>query len=161
MKNSQKILWLILVNILITYTLCNELSNIPEISSEELAEYEVKYINESDLNEKKYLEAVVKAEKFDLNKDRKISMDELKQALNFVMYPREKKLHKTIPDEVKVHIENNVDLFIKNIGKKYITIRQFAYLMRTVSLTHFINNESLKSQLDAKKEQRDEGEGEL
>ena len=33
------------------------------------------------------------------------------------MYPREKKLHKTIPDEVKVHIDNNVDLFIKNIGK--------------------------------------------
>jgi hypothetical protein len=42
-----------------------------------------------------------------------------------------------------------------------LTFGQFAYLMRTVSLTQFWNFESLKNQLQAKEEQRTEGEAEL
>lgn len=158
---SNIILCVIILCIFIEYNLCGEFDVIPEISSEQLAEFQAKYVQESDFNERKYLEPVIKPEIFDLNKDRKISMEEFKQALNYVMMPNDKKKYKVVPQEVKDHINNNIDLFLKHVNKRSLTFGQFAYLMRTVSLTQFWNFESLKNQLQAKEEQRTEGEAEL
>jgi hypothetical protein len=161
MRISNKFFCLIILSIFINYNLCGEFDVIPEISSEELAEYQAKYVQESDPSERKYLEPVIKPQNFDLNKDRKISMEELKEALIYVMMPNDKRKYKVVPQEIKDNINNNIDLFIKHVNKRSLTFGQFAYLMRTVSLTQFWNFESLKNQLQAKDEQRTEGEGEL
>lgn len=131
-----------------------------EISDEEFAEYEVRYVNENDASEKKYLEAVVKPEKFDLNKDRKISKEEIREALKYVVYPKDQKAIKGVPDEVKVHLINNIDLFVKHLTQDYFNFKQFSYLMRRVNLNMFMNPGVLKDRLNSKKQQV-EGEGDL
>ncbi len=135
--------------------------DLPEISTEEIIEFEIKYVNEPNESEKKYLEVVVKPEKFDLNKDRKISRDEIREALLYVTYPKDIKLKKTIPEEVNEHIKNNIDLFVKQVKKDFINFKQFSYLMRKVSITNFMDMDSLKSRMEAKKSNRNEGESEL
>lgn len=136
-------------------------NDLPEITSEEIIDFEYRYVNEEKDTEKRYLELVVRPERFDLNKDRKISRDEVRKALLSVFYSKDEKINKQIPEEVNEHIRNNVDLFVKQIKKDFLNFRQFQYLMRKITLMNFMNTDVLESKLKAKKENYDEGEREL
>src|SRR5689334_7739774 len=93
----------------------------PEISNEVLLEVETHFRDETDPDQKAYLEPVVRPERFDLNKDRKISKEEIIKALNYVIYPKDPKKLKSIDDTLRRHVKNNIALFVKNINPDYLS----------------------------------------
>jgi len=133
----------------------------PEISDEELDQVTQSYIKEENESEKKYLEAVVKPEKFDLNKDRKFSRNEIKEAIFYVTYPKEQKKIKHLPEFLDQHVKNNVDIYVKNIKLDFLNKKQFQFLIQKINVKQFMNFDSLESKQDAIKESRLEGEHEL
>ncbi len=133
----------------------------PSLSDEEFEMFQTKYIQEKDENEKKYIEPVLRPEKFDLNKDRKISRSEVKEALIYMCYPTDQKKAKQLPAYFDEHVRNNIDVFVKNIQKDFLTYKQFAYLVRKVSVGQFMNYDYLESRHLAQKDARDEGEADL
>ena len=164
----QKFLFVILLTNLTFFLLISDVKSsntnteeFPEISSEEFSQFQSRYVVVSDDGEKKYLEAVVKPEKFDLNKDRKISKEELKEALHYVCYPKDKKAKKTIPAELDLHLRNNIQLYVTNLNFDKLNFKQFSYLMRKITVTQFLTLETVESQMMAKEEKREEGEGDL
>ena len=141
--------------------ICSNQEKIPEMSSEDLSQFEASYIQEDDPDQKKYIEPVIRPEKFDLNKDRKISKEELKEAINYVIYPKDTKKSKNIPDEVKTALKNYVDLYVSNVAIDFMTYRQFSHVMSKVSLTQFFDIENIKGTLNGLKEKVNESSSEL
>jgi hypothetical protein len=159
---SQSIcIFLILMFINLNISLCLKTENIPEMPPEVLADFEASYIKEDDPDQKKYIEPVIRPEKFDLNKDRKISKEELKEAIIYVIYPKDKKKSKNIPDEVKKSLKNNIDLYVSNIPNEFLTFRQFSHVMSQVTMTQFFDVENIKGTLSGLKQKVDESSFEL
>jgi hypothetical protein len=103
---------------------------------------------------------VVRPERFDLNKDRKLSKKEIKKAIYYVIYPKEEKKRIGMDPILIEHVKNNVDLFVKNIKKSHLNYKQFAYLMSKISANQFVNVPLVENMSRARREQR-ESEGEL
>ncbi len=111
----------------------------PEISEDEFVAFQNKYVLENDQAEKKYLELVVKPQNFDSNKDRKISKKEIRKALFYAVTSKNYKINKRIPEDVMIHIKNNIKLFTDNIKLDFLTYKQFSYMMRKVTLHQFLD----------------------
>ena len=161
MKVNEYILSLILLVSLSKATSFYKKEDFPEITSEAIAQYQAAYIKEENLDQKKYIEPIIKPEKFDLNKDRKISRNELIDAIVYVIYSNDSKKNINIPKEVKVNILNNIKLFVSQIPYDFLTFKQFSHLMSQVSLTQFFDIENTKGTLSGLKNQVEESEGEL
>lgn len=115
----------------------------PELTDEEIARAKQQYIVEDDIDQKGYLEPVVKPEKFDLNKDRKISKEELKKAIKYCIYPKEGSRIRKMTDELKNHVNSQVDLYVNNLNVDHLSYRQFGKFMNRVVADEFINYETM------------------
>lgn len=115
----------------------------PELSDEEITRAKQQYVMEEDMDQKGYLEPVVKPENFDLNKDRKISKEELKKAIKYCIFPKEGSRMKKITDELKEHVNSQVDLYVNNLNTEYLNYRQFGKFMNRIVADSFINFETM------------------
>lgn len=115
----------------------------PELSEEEIIRAKQQYMNENDIDQKGYLEPVVKPEIFDLNKDRKISKEELKRAIKYCIFPKEPSRKRKITDELKNHVNNQVDLFVNSQNFENLNYKQFGKFMNRIVADEFINFETM------------------
>lgn len=115
----------------------------PELSDEELTRAKQQYVTEEDLDEKGYLEPIVKPEVFDLNKDRRISKEELKKAIKFCIFPKETSKKKVITEELKNHVNNQVDIFVEGQNFDSLNYKQFGKFMNRINAQNFINLETM------------------
>ena len=153
----------ILINLIpyICITICLAKISYPEMSQDELLEYELKYREETNDDEKKYIEPVVRAAKFDLNKDGKISKREIREALKYVLYPKDPLKRMDIIKELDTYVKNNIDLFIKNLDEDSFTFRQFSNLMKGISPFQFLNPDVVQGFHKINKLKTTEFEGDL
>lgn len=138
---NKNLILLLFIGIIIKLTFSSSNEKYPEMSDEEFLKYEFRFREESNEDEKKYLEAVVRQNKFDLNKDGKISRREIREALKYALYPKDPKKRMNIHKDFDTHIKNNIDLFIKNLDQDFFTFRQFSNLMKNISPVKFLNSE--------------------
>lgn len=115
----------------------------PELSDEELIRAKQQYLNEEDLDQRGYLEPVIKPEVFDLNKDRRISKEELKKAIKYCIFPKESSKKKVITEELKNHVNNQVDLFVEGQNFDTLNYKQFGKFMNRINAQNFINFETM------------------
>jgi hypothetical protein len=149
------------VNIISVLNKSSSLEKYPEITDDELVMFQIKFREETDANEKKYLEPVVRPDKFDLNKDKKISKQELRKALEYVLYPKDSRQRVKIDSILDKHVQSNIDLFVKTIDINYLTLGQFAKIMIHISPTNFINDQVLRGKAEARARQVEESEQDL
>jgi hypothetical protein len=116
----------------------------PEISDKDIQEMEIKYFDETDESQKKQIEPVIKPQKFDLNKDGKISRKEIKETLKYILYPKDPVKRISIDSKIDSHIKNNIDLYVKNIEVDFMNFKQFSYLFKTLDPYLFINENRIK-----------------
>jgi hypothetical protein len=163
MKNNVKfftIIFFLIIYIFYPVATSNN-ESYPEISDDEFMAHHNKFREEVDEDEKKYLELVARPERFDLNKDRKISREEIGKALKYALFPSDAKRLRDMANEVKEHVENNIRLFMKTLNQDSFNYKQFANLMKNIHPSRFVNPEVMASILNAKKEGRFEGEADL
>jgi hypothetical protein len=137
-KKHLIILLLLAIMIKLASSKTNE--KYPEMSDEEFLQYEFKFREEKNEDEKKYLEPVVRSNKFDLNKDGKISRREIREALKYALYPKDPIKRINIHKDFDTHIKNNIDLFIQNLDQDFFTFRQFSNMMKNISPVKFLNS---------------------
>ncbi len=113
----------------------------PELTEEELIRAKQEFLNEEDPNQKGFLEPVVKPEIFDLNKDRKISKEEIKKAIKYCIFPKESSRKKIMREELKNHVNNQVDVFVDGQIFENLNYKQFGKFMNRIQATDFINME--------------------
>ena len=142
------LLILIFLNILIGYTKSRQAKShlvqeeeFPELSDEEIIRAKQQFVNEVDIDQRGYLEPVIKPEKFDMNKDRKISKEELKKAIKFAIFPKDSTKRKQVTEELKDHVNNQVDLYVNNLNFESLNYRQFGKLMNRIVADKFVNFE--------------------
>ncbi len=133
----------------------------PEITDEEYLKYELKFYEEKDEDEKKYIEPVIRPRKFDINRDGKISKREIREALKYVLYPKDPKKRIEINKELENYVKNNIDLFIKNLEEESFTYKQFCNLMKEISIYQFLNNDVIEGLSKIQKTKVHEYEGDL
>jgi hypothetical protein len=127
-------------------------SQYKEITNEQMLEYEEKFRNEEDPDEKTYLEACVRPERFDTNKDRRISREEVRKALEYVLYPKTPTRLLKITPEVDKMVRNNIDLFVRTMTQDQLNYKQFALMMCHIHPARFINMDVVESLTQAGKE---------
>lgn len=118
--------------------------DIPEIDKDTLREYEERYRSLEDEDQKGYIDPIIRPEKYDVNKDRKISKTEIRKAIIYMIYPKDQKKMIDISKELRAYVKNNVDLYISSLKNDNINYRQFSYLMTTISARNFIDEEMVK-----------------
>jgi hypothetical protein len=133
----------------------------PEITSEEYAAFQSKYVGETSADVKAHYNAILRPELFDSNKDRKISRNELREAIIYVIYPKSDSKKVEIPKEVDRHVKSQVDLFINNVRADFLNYKQLSSLLMKITADKFINTEVVKKGQEAKVKKFDESEGEL
>lgn len=133
----------------------------PEMPDDELIKYEIRYREEKNEDEKKYLEPVVRSTKFDLNKDGKISKREIREALKYVLYPKDPVKRIQINKDIDKYVKNNIDLYIKTLEQESFTFKQFANLMKNISPYRFLNPDVLQAFKYARKYGINEPEADL
>ena len=129
-----------------------------EFTDDDYNKFQSMYVEEADPEQKAHLDVIIKPEKFDLNKDRKISKEEIKKAINYVIYPKDEKRKKNITEEIHSHVQGQLDLFITNLDQNYFTFKQFSKLMSTISSNNFVHHEILRRTIEAKKQRRESEE---
>lgn len=148
----KKIIMLLILTIsfLINLTVSREVKShlvqeeeFPELSDEEITRAKHQYLMEEELDQKGFLEPVVKPEAFDLNKDRRISKEELKKAIKYCIFPKESSKRKVITEELKEHVNNQVDLFVEGLNFESLNYRQFGKFMNRINSQNFINFETM------------------
>jgi hypothetical protein len=115
-----------------------------------ISQFVERFMELEDPDQKGYIEPIVRPERFDVNKDRKISRLEVKKAIFYVIYPKDEKKKIEISNEFKSHIKNNVELYVKNLKNDFINYKQFAYLMNTIAANDFLNEEMIRDIQQAK-----------
>jgi len=117
----------------------------PELSDEELIRAKQQYSIEEDFDQKGYLEPLIKPEVFDLNKDRRISKEELKKTIKYCVFPKEGSKKKSITEQLKNHVNNQVDLFVDGQNFDFLNYRQFGKFISRINPEHFINFEIMNN----------------
>lgn len=115
----------------------------PELSDEELIRAKQQYLMEEDMDQKGYLEPIVKPEIFDLNRDRRISKEELNKAIKYCIFPKVASKRKIITEELKNHVNNQVDLFVEGLNFDFLNYKQFGKLINRINAQQFINFETM------------------
>jgi hypothetical protein len=147
---------LFLVAILITYSI----SEYIDITDEEIEAITTKYNEEEDIDLKAHYDLILKPEKADKNKDRRISRDEVRKAILFIIYPKDDVRKLKVTKEIASHVKGQVDLFITNLEADFLTFRQFSKLLFGIDAYKFVHPEMLRRTMEAKDQKR-ESEGEL
>jgi len=161
MKNKYYLIMLIVSITLISLQTSSIKVTYPDINQDELLEFELKYREETNEDEKKYLEPVIRPIKFDLNKDGKISKREIREALKYVLYPKDPLKKIDIGKELDTYVKNNIDLFIKNLDEDSFTFKQFSNLMKKISPFQFLNPDVVQGFQKMNKLKTNEFEGDL
>ncbi len=146
----------LLVVILITYVI----SEYADITDEELEEIQSRLVEEQDIDVKAHYDLILRPEKADRNKDRRISRDEVRKAILFVIYPKEDARKLKVTDEINSHVKGQVHLFITNLESDFLTYKQFSKLLSKIEAQRFAHPEMLRRTMEAKNQKR-ESEGEL
>jgi hypothetical protein len=133
----------------------------PEISHEQYTAFQVKYIEEKDPDAKAHYDAILRPERFDKNKDRKISRSEIRDAILYVIYPKKDTKKVEIPTEVDRHVKSQVDLFVNNLHADHLNYKQFSSLLMKVSANDFLHAEMVRRGQEARNAKLIESEGEL
>jgi hypothetical protein len=137
------------------------LNEYPEITTEEYSAFRIKYIEEKDPDVKAHYDAILRPERFDKNKDRKISRNEIREAILYVIYPKQDSKKVDIPADVDRHFKSQVDLFINNLNLDFMNPKQFSSLLMKISANNFVHAEMVRRGQEAKSNKLDESEGEL
>jgi len=147
-RYSKKLFTLFIFCILINLTVSRKAKShlvqeeeFPELSEEEITRAKQQYLSEEDIDQKGYLEPIIKPETFDLNKDRKISKEELKKAIRYCIYPKTSSKRKVLTDEFKTHVNNQIDLHVNGLDFESLNYRQFGKYMNRIVADDFINQE--------------------
>jgi len=127
----------------------------PELSEEELTRAKQYYATEDDIDQKGYLEPIVKPESFDLNKDKRISKEELKKAIKYCIFPKENSKKKILSEEFKNHVNNQVDLYVEVQNLDTLNYKQFGKFMNRINAQDFINMETMSNVHMSPKEYRE------
>lgn len=113
----------------------------PELTEEEIIRAKTNYLKEDDIDQKGFLEPIVNPEKFDLNMDEKISKQELKKAIIWMIYSKDPENKRKIKNILKDHVSNSVDVFINSLNFESFTYLQFGKFMNRINAPDFINEE--------------------
>lgn len=117
----------------------------PELNDEEVQRAKAKYAIEEDLDQKGFLEPVVHPEIFDLNMDDKISKQELKKAIQWMIFSKEPKNKKKMKKILIEHVENSIDVYVNSLNIESFTYLQFGKFMNRINAPDFINEEIMIS----------------
>jgi hypothetical protein len=147
--------------IAITNCVFNFIEDYSEITNEQYTAFQVKYIEEKDPDAKAHYNAILRPELFDKNKDRKISRNEIYDAILYLIYPKADSKRVDIPKEIDRHVKSQVELFVNNLKYDYLNFKQFSALLMKISANNFIHAEMVRRSHEAKMKQLDESEGEL
>ncbi len=161
MKISIYLTIFILGIISVNFAITQSEERYPEMVDDELIAYEIKYREEKNEDEKKYLEPVVRQSKFDLNKDGKISKREIREALKYVLYPKDPVKRIQINKNLDSYVKNNIDLYVKTLEKESFTYKQFANLMKNISPYRFLNPDVMHAFSQVQKSKVNEHEADL
>lgn len=146
----RAIIFLIHFNFLLLTFCKNTNSSIPEITNERLGEL----INELRTGEYKdahkyLLKLVLHPEDADLNKDRKISPNELKKSLNWLIMPKNNEVLQSLHSDVIEKTMAGIELFINNINE-HLNYKQFQELLSRIKIENILNLERMKKNVEAK-----------
>ena len=141
MANISIYIYLFIFTISFINSVLNPHETIQEIDDESLSQYRERYMELEDADQKGYIEPIIKPEKFDLNKDRKISRTEIRKAILYMIYPKDEKKTVGISKELKSHVRNNIDLYVNNLMNDNINYKQFGYLVSSLSAKDFLTEE--------------------
>lgn len=111
----------------------------PELSEDEIVRAKQKYLNEKDIDQKGFLEPIIHPENFDLNLDEKISKQELKKAIIWMIYSKDTKNKKKMKKILTEHVENLVDVYLNSLNFESLNYLQFGKFMNRVNAPDFIN----------------------
>ena len=94
------------------------------------------------------LKMVLHPEDYDLNKDRKISPQELKKALEWLIMPKSAEVKGTLHPTAKKSTLAGLELFMQNIQKP-ITYKQFQMVFNLIKLEHLLDVDRTKKNVAA------------
>jgi len=111
---------------------------IKELTDDDYTEIRNLYRIEEKEEEKSYQEAALHPEKYDTNKDRKISRKELIKAITYLIFPKKKAIADTINKKVIEETRKRINNFA-NSHPEFLTYRQFSYVIITLKDNSIIN----------------------
>ena len=115
---------------------------IAELTDEQYDEIRNMYRIEEKLNEKPYQEVTLHPERYDINKDKRISRRELAKAISFLIFPKTRgereAIYKGVTKQVKARINN----FVNN-KPEFLTYRQFSAVIIQLKGAQFVDSNYL------------------
>lgn len=136
-----------IILLLFVFSICNtknaeEFEEIAEITDEQYDEIRNMYRIEEKANEKPYQEVSLHPERFDLNKDKRISRKELAKAISFLIFPKTKGEREAIYKGVTKQVKARIDNFVNN-KLEFLTYRQFSTVIIHLKGAQFIDGNYL------------------
>ena len=153
---KTKFLLLILVSIqLISFILNNNYrvknENIRPINDEQYADFlnDLRTGEHVDLH-KYMLKYVINPGEADLNKDRKISANELKKVLEYIVLPKSSELKETVGKENINASKASINLFVSQFEPPY-TYSQFIKILYVLKVDHLADVDRVQKNVEASK----------
>jgi len=139
-KSTLALVFLCLVSLSYSTSEVENTKDIPEVTDEEYDEIRNQYRIEEKKDEKMYQECALHPEKYDLNKDRKISRKELIKAITYLLFPKTRGEKAVIHPKIANIVKNKIQAFV-NEHPEFLTYRQFSHIIMTVKSGDFINSD--------------------
>jgi hypothetical protein len=148
-QSKAKLTWFFLVLCLTLQVLAQEKNkdtkdprtnneNIVGLTDLEVSQLRNKYRNEKDEKEKIYMEVALHPEKYDKNKDRKISRNELKAALIYLIFPKTKAEKLGLNKRIKEIVKSKIDVYVTS-KPEFISFPQFSRITMEIHENQFVN----------------------
>lgn len=127
-----------------------------EITNQELSEIYAKYSIEKNKKEKEFLAFIVKPEAYDLNKDNRISKNELNKVIRKIVYV-DKYTKEKLDANIQSNLNSNIDAFIEYLPS-FLTYKEYQYVISKININMFIDIEHAKVILQGKDQKREHEE---
>lgn len=128
-----------------------------EITEDQLNGIRTKLLNENSESEREFLIRILSPEISDLNKDRKISRNELRTCLDWVLYPQSQEERQKIDKVIRNQLDAGIDVWVSRVKSK-LNYKEFQYVLSKIRTELFIDLERAKRSVEARKVNIDTGE---
>ncbi len=135
--------YFILLYMLLHVYICQEAekpNELLEMTDEQYMELRERYRIEEKAEEKIYQEAALHPERYDRNKDKKISKGELRKAIASLIFPKSKEITRGLHPKIMSFVNGRIESFCS--GKPdFLTYRQLSYVIMRLGNKSFISAE--------------------
>lgn len=128
-----------------------------EITEDQLNGIRTKLLNENSESEREFLIRILTPEISDLNKDRKISRNELRSCLDWVLYPQSNEEKQKIDHEIRNQLDAGINVWVSRVKPK-LNYKEFQYILSKIRTELFIDLERAKKTVEARKVNIETGE---